>query len=164
MPQLNVSMDGVQDTYEPLPKGRYTAMVDSVTYGLSQAQQPKLTWSWMITSEGLAGRKILQTTSLQPQALWVLKMTLKGLGLPHTGNIPLNWDEATGIVTQPEAVGLVAFLDLSITTDGKYNQVDLVASISGSAASTGPLPVSARPSASKPALVTPGVKSKPKLS
>jgi hypothetical protein len=75
-----------------LPESRYAATAQDVFIGLSQAKQPKVTVKWVITSEpydipqeSLAGEEstigetVLDSYSLQPQALWRLNSLYKEL-------------------------------------------------------------------------------------
>jgi hypothetical protein len=152
MTNLNLNMDDVQDVdFSPIPKGRYTGVVESIMYRVSDpakggSGQPYLNWTWLITGPQYAGRKVFQTTSLQSQSLWVLKANLKALDMPHTGIVPINFDEASGIILQPAAIGKPATLEISI--NGKYNSIDAVLSINEANVPT----IVASPVGSPPAL------------
>lgn len=79
-----------------LPEDTYRATIQDVFYGVSKSKQPKLTVKWVVQSEysgkkgkghiSTIGENVLETFSLQPQALWNLNTLYKditGEKLPH---------------------------------------------------------------------------------
>ncbi len=147
MKAIPINMDDVQDvSFEPLPKGRYTAVIESVMYrvGKEPPHNPYISFTWVITGPSYAGRKIFQNCTLTEKSLWNLKATLKGLDLPHKGQISINYDEVSGIVTEPQAVGKPAIIEVSV--DGTFNRVDGVYPIDGT-----PSPINVPTSSTIPA-------------
>jgi len=85
-----------------LPEDTYDATIQDIFYGLSKASDaPKLTVKWVITSEfsgkqdknyvSTIGENVLETFSLQPQALWNLNdlyMDVVGEPLPQGDHEP----------------------------------------------------------------------------
>lgn len=145
-----INMDDVADvSFEPIPKGRYSAVVESVMYRLRPVSEggsgnPYLNWTWVITGPNYANRKVFQTTSLSEKALWNLKATLKALDLPHNGHLQIEYDEASGVVISPAAVGRPAFLEISV--DGTNNRVDAVIAMSSGEPTSGvPTPAGMTP-------------------
>jgi hypothetical protein len=72
-----------------LPNGPCKAVIDKVMLGMSKGNQPKATVRWIVTSEmhpagskeSTIGEVVLETFSLQPQAIW----NLNGLYKEATG-------------------------------------------------------------------------------
>lgn len=68
-----------------LPEGPCTASIDNITLGTSKAGKPKATVRYILTSEmykpedgqSSVGEVVLETFSLQPQALWNLNSLFK---------------------------------------------------------------------------------------
>ena len=132
-----IDMDAVEDVdFTPLPAGRYTAIVESelMKNGKNEPHNPYIAFTWLITGPNYMGRKIFQNCTLTEKSMWNLKATLKGLELPHNGKIEIEYDDASGVVTNPNAVGKVAYIDVSI--DGRYNRVDNILPMSGEAPAT----------------------------
>ncbi len=86
-----------------LPEGVCTAVIDRVMIGKSKAGKPKLTVRFVCTSELFTdgsdtsiGEKILDTYSLEPQALWRLNDLYKqatGSSLPHGDYSPEEFED-----------------------------------------------------------------------
>lgn len=101
MPVIRVNLAGVQTELPQLAPGYYQAEVDQVEYvAQSKASgQPYLNWRFAITEGEFQGQKAFYTTSLKDDALWNLKRTLIGIGVPKE-----NLESEEGIEIDPEAL------------------------------------------------------------
>lgn len=96
---ITVDFTNVQGEFEPLPKGRYDAVVYEVELRESQAGKPYLNWQFKIVGGEYDNRRVFTTTSLQSQALWKLKQIL-GRIAPHLdldGPVDIDPDELAGL-------------------------------------------------------------------
>ena len=91
---IKLNFDGVETGYKAVPEGTYEVRVKEVEAGTSQANAPKLDFKFEIISGKNKGSLLFYTCSLQPQALFKLKVVLEALGyeIPE-GNFNLDIDE-----------------------------------------------------------------------
>jgi hypothetical protein len=105
-----------------LPEGPCTAILSGIFPGTSKSRQPKLTFKWTINSEmyddpkdgSTVGETVLDTYSLQPQALWRLNEVYKA----QTGeNLPQGDYDIDGLVKILEEELLHEEANLELLTD-----------------------------------------------
>lgn len=72
---------------EPVEEGTYSLRIEKATSGTSASGQPKIDLQWTIEEGELAGRKIFDTLSFHPDALWRTKLVLEALGFDVDGEI-----------------------------------------------------------------------------
>ena len=91
---IKLNFDGVETGYKAVPEGTYEVRVKEIEAGTSQANAPKLDFKFEIISGKNKGSLLFYTCSLQPQALFKLKVVLEALGyeIPE-GNFNLDIDE-----------------------------------------------------------------------
>lgn len=91
---IKLNFDGVETGYKAVPEGTYEVRVKEIEAGTSQANAPKLDFKFEIISGKNKGSILFYTCSLQPQALFKLKVVLEALGyeIPE-GNFNLDIDE-----------------------------------------------------------------------
>lgn len=91
---IKLNFDGVETGYKAIPEGTYEVRVKEIETGTSQAGAPKLDFKFEIISGKNKGSILFYTCSLQPQALFKLKVVLEALGyeIPD-GNFNLDVDE-----------------------------------------------------------------------
>ena len=91
---IKLNFDGVETGYKAVPEGTYEVRVKEIEAGTSQANAPKLDFKFEIISGKNKGSILFYTCSLQPQALFKLKVILEALGyeIPE-GNFNLDIDE-----------------------------------------------------------------------
>ena len=91
---IKLNFDGVETGYKTVPEGTYEVRVKEIEAGTSQANAPKLDFKFEIISGKNKGSLLFYTCSLQPQALFKLKVVLEALGyeIPE-GNFNLDIDE-----------------------------------------------------------------------
>lgn len=83
---------------DPIPDGKYDAVIAKAEFGLSQKQQPKCDIRWKIEEEGdFAGRVVFDTLSFAPNALWRVKEVLVALGFEEDFNDELTTDMLLGM-------------------------------------------------------------------
>jgi hypothetical protein len=80
MPAVRLDFTGVEvSNFEPVPAGDYEARIDKSEYGESKAGKPVWKIEWTVETEGRQ-KRVFQTLSLQPQALFKAKGVLQALG------------------------------------------------------------------------------------
>lgn len=91
---IKLNFEGVETGYKAVPEGVYEVRVKEIETGTSQAGAPKLDFKFEIISGKNKGSILFYTCSLQPQALFKLKVVLEALGfeIPE-GNFNLDVDE-----------------------------------------------------------------------
>lgn len=91
---IKLNFEGVETGYKAVPEGVYEVRVKEIETGTSQAGAPKLDFKFEIISGKNKGSVLFYTCSLQPQALFKLKVVLEALGfeIPE-GNFNLDVDE-----------------------------------------------------------------------
>lgn len=99
------------DYSEPLPKGRYPALVSEATPGQSKGGNEMVT----VVFEVQGGKRIWDYLTLSEAALGILARKLKGLGLPYRG---VQYDAESLAYA---LVGRACVLDLIIEKDNKGN-------------------------------------------
>lgn len=102
MPRLvQVDMTKTPTGFEPLPAGSYEATVLTVTEAIARSSgKPMLKWAFQVIEDGFTGRRAWMNTSLQPQALFVLKRNLMALGWTKeelSGQLDLDLDDLIGV-------------------------------------------------------------------
>ena len=110
---IRVDFTDVQSNFEPIPEGKYDAVVFDVEQRISQAQKPYLNWLLKIQGGEFDGRSAFFMTSLSPNALWKLKQVLHNLGWTSeelAGNLELDLvdlagKECTIVITHEEYNG-----------------------------------------------------------
>lgn len=72
--------NGEQKSFEAIPEGRYTVMVEEAKPGLSKTQNEKLSVTFVITDEGkYKGRKLWHDFSATPKAMVFMKYFLEAI-------------------------------------------------------------------------------------
>ena len=75
--------DGEQGSFEPLPEGRYTVLVEEAKVGVSQQGNDKLSLTFVVLDEGkYKGRKLWHDLSVTPKALVFVKYFLEAIQSP----------------------------------------------------------------------------------
>jgi hypothetical protein len=94
---VSVDFTGVEASSRTCEDGTYTATVQTVEETESQEGNPNLSWKWKIKNKKDNGAIIFDNTSLQPQALWRLRLLLEAIGeeIPD-GEMDLNLEEYVG--------------------------------------------------------------------
>lgn len=95
---VTVDMEGVQSGGMSVPDGNYTAKIEEVEHTESKSSgEPMLVLKWRVTSKKGKGTLLYDNISLQPQALWRLKMLLEGLDMEvPDSSMDLDLDELEG--------------------------------------------------------------------
>lgn len=129
--QINIP-EGINDgTLKVLPAGIAVATLEKIMFGKSKSNMPKLTFRYTITEEmadnpsgvPTTGEVVLETYSLQPQALFKLAGTYKevtGETLPQG-----DYDEAAFTAMMQEALcgsSWKLFLENQIPADGSSTE------------------------------------------
>lgn len=95
---VSVDFDGVEaGGFSIIPDGHYPMHPIKITEEESQEGNPYLAWTWKVKGGQYDGAKAPDNTSLQPQALWRLRMILEALGqdVPD-GVMDIDLDEIIG--------------------------------------------------------------------
>jgi len=82
---------------ELIPEGRYPARIDKVVEGESQEGNPKWGITFTFTEEPVTGRKLYESFSLMPRALWKLRQLAAACGIDLTGRDDLDTDELLNV-------------------------------------------------------------------
>jgi hypothetical protein len=78
---IRVDFTDVKSGFEPIPEGKYEAVVFEVEQKVGQnSGKPYLNWQLKIQGGEFDGRRLFYMTSLSPNALWKLKTNLIALG------------------------------------------------------------------------------------
>lgn len=77
---VSVDFTGVEASSRSIEDGTYLATVTSVEEKESGDDQPYLLWKWQTKPKKGTGAVIFDNTSLQPQALWRLRLLLEAIG------------------------------------------------------------------------------------
>lgn len=95
---LKLDFTDVQGGFATVPAGTYSAVVYEIEQKTAQNGNPYLNWQFKIMGGDNDGRIVFDITSLQPQALWKLKSTLKALDpdMDLNGMCDLDTDELLG--------------------------------------------------------------------
>lgn len=123
-----VNLEGVKTSLEVVPDGTYDARLVKRTFGMSKANQPKVTLEFVFNEdqgEGVAGRKAFVECSLQPQALFKVKRTLINMGVD-----PDELETAIDLEAQFDALaGAEARIKVAhhMYNDAAHNDFDVVA-------------------------------------
>lgn len=122
------------ELYEIVPPGRYTAVVDKLEMRQKEgAEHPYLAWDYRISAGEEEGRHVFANTSFSPKALWRLVPVLAAVGIEYEkAPVHFEYDEESGVVTQPMVVGQPVILVISNSKEGgtTYVNVDEVLPIS----------------------------------
>ena len=103
-------------TTEPVPEQWYPAEIVTVKAGVSKSSgSPKLDVQWKITGDEYNNRRVFQTLSLKPEALWALRAFMEGLGL-----VPKNFDGALDINAE-EWIGMEGWIKVGIQKSEQIN-------------------------------------------
>jgi len=78
---------------ELIPEDRYPARIDKIVEGQSQEGNPKWGITFTLTDEPVTGRKLYESFSLMPRALWKLRQLAAACGIDLTARTGLNSDE-----------------------------------------------------------------------
>jgi len=78
---------------ELIPEGRFPARIDKVDPGESQAGNPKWGITFTFTEEPVTGRKLYESFSLMPRALWKLRQLAAACGIDLAGRDDLDTEE-----------------------------------------------------------------------
>ena len=136
MARTTVDFSDVQE-FSAIPKGDYPAVIVKAEYRGTETtgkEHPYINWEFDLTDGEFKGRKQWLVTSFSPKALWRLKDMMENLGVVEE-EIEFDYDEETGLITDPELVGLPCVLSVS---KGMYqgretNNVDAVTAPEGGA-------------------------------
>ena len=72
--------DGEQTSFEPLPEGRYTVLVEEAKVGVSQTGNDKISLTFVVLDEGpYKGRKLWHDLSASPKAAVFIKYFLEAV-------------------------------------------------------------------------------------
>ena len=97
-------------TYEVLPKGRYSVIVEKVEMKEGPSA-PYLNFTLKITEGEAEGRSLFFKASLSEKAMFRLKPIMAALG-EVSEHLDIQVDDETNLVTSPELVGRVAIADV----------------------------------------------------
>lgn len=120
MPQT-ISIDFSQiPSMEPLPKGNYPVVVDSVVLTESKSSEnPYFNWTLTVTEPGeCQNRKLFFMTSLAEKSLWRLMAIFTNLGV-YEEKIQIQVDDQTNMVIYPELSGLTG---VAVVTQEVYEK------------------------------------------
>lgn len=117
------------DELEVLPEGEYQAHIESVMLGRSRTSgQPKVTIRWVVDDGEYAGKPLLDTYSLQPQALWRLNRLFRrfsGNRLEHGTYTPEEFESILTDALVGQSANIIVITEL--TPDGnEINRVEKV--------------------------------------
>lgn len=129
MPKVQVDFSDVKE-FEALPKGEYDCVIEEAKFvePTEDGKYPYINLTLAVTEEGeFEKRKLWCIWSLSPNALFRMKGDLENLGLV-VGELDIDYDEDSMIVTSPEVVGLPVTASVSTRTyQGRtQNQVDVL--------------------------------------
>lgn len=79
---MKIDFTGVSSNFEPIPAGRYTAVLTGfkINDSKSTAGEKVCVLEYTVSDPEYSGRKAWSQRSLQPQALWMLKKDMIALG------------------------------------------------------------------------------------
>lgn len=85
-----------------LPEGNHFAIIEAVEDYVGSTGKKSLHWVFAVRAEGFPEYKVECWTSLGPgaQKQYKLRLFLKALGLPHTGELAFDTDEIVGKACQ----------------------------------------------------------------
>lgn len=85
---LVIDIQGVSTSFEAMPVGVYSAVVDEVEHipSSKKSGNPFVKFTFNITDPDFDGRKQFHNCSLVKSALWKLLKTLDALGIPAEGD------------------------------------------------------------------------------
>jgi hypothetical protein len=96
------------ESYEPLPPGEYPVVIDAIELKQSESSEhPYLNFTLKVSEGEFANRNLWFIGSLSPKALFRLQAVFSSFGLTET-NVELNIDDASGVLLEPQLVGLPA--------------------------------------------------------
>jgi hypothetical protein len=135
--RVTVDFSEVEE-FEPLPKGEYPAVIESIEYREAQEEGKfdYLNVEYTVTEPEFKGRKLWQVWSFSPKSLWRMKQTLENLGV-FEEEIEVDYDEESMIVTEPALVGTPVMLTVSTRPYEGRIQNDVTAVTSPDGASAG---------------------------
>lgn len=117
MARITVNFADV-DEFVLVEKGTYAAEVSAAEVKWKEdGEYPYIDWTWEITDGEFAGSKIPRNnTSLSPKALFRLLPVLQAIGVIdddfdlETDDLPIEYDEDTGVILEPDLIGLSALV------------------------------------------------------
>ena len=104
-----VDFTGVSDSFEPIPAGRYDAVLTGFKLQKSKAGGDYVSLEFTVDDPEFGGRKAWQNNSLQSQALWALKRNCISLGAEP--------DDLSGAVDIEEVLGDLVGNDCRLDLD-----------------------------------------------
>jgi hypothetical protein len=104
VPHISINLDDVEGaSFDLIPKGRYSANVDSVAMVDSKKGDKMLYWKLTISDGEHTGRKLFFRCMLEGEGLRFTKPILESFGF--TGALEFESDESSGLLLQPDLVG-----------------------------------------------------------
>lgn len=147
---------GDVESFSALPAGNYPIVIESVTVKEAKdTGNPYLNWDLKVSQGPSAGRHFFFMTSLLPQSLWRLKAIFDSLGVFQKypeDNLTITPDPASGIVIEPQLVGLpgIAVVRQEMYQSRMQNKVDDILPMGGQAINSPPLKASPAQKAKTP--------------
>lgn len=100
---VGVDFSGIESRGRAIPDGVYFLTSIGVEEKESSEGNPYLAWEWRVADGDLKGAKVWDNTSLQPQALWRLKILLEMGGRePGERALELDLDALVGMEIRAE--------------------------------------------------------------
>jgi hypothetical protein len=112
---FKVNFAEVESSFQPIPEGRYDAVVETVEVRESNSSDNDyLNWEFKILDEEYEDRRLWMITSLSPKALFRVKDTFLALGvIEEDDEIDIEWEDDVDITPRegprmiaPEVDGL----------------------------------------------------------